>query len=235
MNLSVTLLMFNEAKSIGSVLNETTVFCKENLDEFEIIVVDDGSTDGSAEIVLEQMEREPCIQMVSHPVNRGMGAGIRTAIAHAEKEHFVFNAADGQIPAAEIAKLLPCLSQADMVLSTYKNRRTLGRELLSRGFRAYLRILAGIGFGLQGLYIVPTQAAKEIAPLIQANTFFFSFELIQRCLDQGLTTATCEITCHPRLAGASKVLSVRRIARVGLEAARFGIGNRVHRGGAIFK
>ena len=226
MNLSVALLMFNEVGTIGAVLDETVAFCRENLDEFEIIVVDDGSTDGSAEVVRNWMEREPCIQMASHPVNLGIGAGVRTAIGRAEKAHFLFNAADGQIPAAEIGRLLPCLDQADLALSTYGNRLPLGRALLSRGFRAYLSVLAGIYFGLQGLYIVPTQIAKEIVPHIRANTFFLNFELIQRCLDRGLTAATCEVNCHPRKEGASKVLNVKRIARVAFEVARFRMGYR---------
>ncbi len=228
-SLSIALLMFNEEENIAAALDETLEFCRGALDDWEIIVVDDGSTDRSASIVEEYIEKEPRIRLVRHPTNRGMGAGIRTGIENAEKETFIFNAADGQIAMAEIGKLLPLLDGADIVLSTYANRReTFFRELLSRSFRVYLRLVADIGFELQGLYLYPTQIAKENASHIDANTFFFSFELIQRGIERGLVTATTQITCRPRDFGTSKVANPKRIVRVGKEALHYGMGKRLN-------
>ena len=223
MSLTMALLMFNEAASISSVLDETLSFCEGALEDFEIVVVDDGGTDGSAEIVRRRMTSEPRLRLVSHPVNRGMGAGARSALGAAEKSHFVFNAADGQIPAAELGKMLPLLARADGVLSTYENRRSPGRRVLSRGLRAYLRLAAGIRFSLEGLYIVPTGIAREVASEIPLDTFLFSFALIDRCMARGVTFDTCEIACRPRLEGRSKVLGPGRMARIGREALQFGV------------
>jgi glycosyltransferase involved in cell wall biosynthesis len=215
--------VFNEEANIGAALDETVAFCRATLEDWEIIVVDDGSTDGSVDVVNGRIEKEPRIRLVSHATNLGMGAGIRTGIANATKEYFVFNAADGQIAATEIEKLLVCLDKGDIVLSTYANaRESFGRELVSRGFRVYLRWVSDIRFELQGLYLFPTASAKVIAPLVDADTFYFSFELIRRGMERGLTIATTEMTCRPRTTGASKVANLRRIARVGREAARFG-------------
>lgn len=227
MSLTVALLMFNEALSISSVLDETLSFCSRAFEDFEIIVVDDGSTDGSAEIVRRRMEREPRVRLVEHSANRGMGAGVRSALQAARSSHFVFNAADGQIPAAELGRMLPLLARADGVLSTYANRRPLGRRLLSRGLRAYLRFVAGLRFSLEGLYIVPTGVAREVASGILFDTFLFSFALIDGCKRRGVTFDTCEITCRPRLEGRSKVLRPGRMAKIGREALQFGVGRRV--------
>jgi glycosyltransferase involved in cell wall biosynthesis len=222
-SLTVALLMYNEAANIGVTLDETVAFCEETLDDWEIIVVDDGSRDGSAAVVEARVDADPRIRLVSHETNRGMGAGIRSGIEHARKEYFVFNASDGQVAAREIGKLLECLDLGDIVLSTYENmRESAGRELMSRGFRLYLRALAGIRFELQGLYLYPTNTAKVIAPCIDADTFYFSFELIRRGVERGLTVHTTKMRCRPRTHGASKVANLRRIARVGREAARFG-------------
>ncbi|MCP4599532.1 MAG: glycosyltransferase family 2 protein [Proteobacteria bacterium] len=226
-SISIALLMFNEEDNIAAALKETLEFCRETLSDWEIIVVDDGSTDRSASVVEKYAEKETRIRLVRHGTNLGMGAGIRTGIESAEKETFIFNAADGQIATAEIGKLLPLLDRADIVLSTYSNRReSIARELISRSFRLYLRLVANIRFELQGLYFYPTRAAKEYAPKIEANTFFFSFELIQRGIEGGLTAATTHMTCRPRQFGASKVANLKRITRVGKEALNYGIRKR---------
>ncbi|MDD5309531.1 MAG: glycosyltransferase family 2 protein [Deltaproteobacteria bacterium] len=227
-SLSIVLLMYNEEGNIAAVLDETLAFGRAALGDFEILVVDDGGTDGGADIVSGYAAKEPRVRLVSHDRNRGMGAGMRTGIRNASKTWLVFNAADGQVAAAEIGKLLPLLMNADIVLSTYENRReTWTRELVSRAFRLYLRAVAGIRFELQGLYLYPTAVARELEPLIAADTFFFSFELIERGIERGLTTATTEMTCRPRTKGASKIFNPRRIVRVGREAARYGLAKKM--------
>jgi glycosyltransferase involved in cell wall biosynthesis len=222
-SLSIALLMFNEEECIEAAIDETLAFCRDTLEDWEIIVVDDGSTDSSAGIVENYLTRESRLRLVRHPQNRGMGAGIRSGIENATKEYFIFNASDGQIPAVEIKKLLPHLAEADIVLSTYENmRESVGREVLSRSFRVYMHAIAGIEFRLEGLYLYPTKTAQMIAPLIDSDTFFFSFEMIKRGIERGLTIANTQMRCGPRIAGASKIANTRRIVRVSKEAMRFG-------------
>jgi glycosyltransferase involved in cell wall biosynthesis len=226
-SLTVVLLMFNEQDSILSALAEHVTFLEQNLDDWEVIVVDDGSTDAGADIASGFALERDRIRVVSHGVNRGMGAGIATGIRQATKDYFVMNAADGQIPADEIGKLLPLLDGADIALSTYAvPRESRVRGLLSRGFRFYLARVSDIRFELQGLYLFPTAAAREIEPLIRAQTFFFSFELIQRGIERGLTTAATDILVQPRAAGSSKIANVRRIFEVASDALGYGIAKR---------
>jgi glycosyltransferase involved in cell wall biosynthesis len=227
-SLTVVLLMFNERESILRVLAEHVEFLEQTLDNWEIIVVDDGSTDGSADLARGFAAVHERVSVCSHGANKGMGAGMSTGIRRATRDHIVFNAADGQIPAAEIGKLLPLLDRADVVLSTYAvPRESLARILLSRGLRGYLRWVGDIRFELQGLYLFPTVTARELEPLIRARTFFFSFELIQRGIERGLSTATTAILVQPRASGSSKVANPRRILSVAGDALSFGIAKRV--------
>jgi glycosyltransferase involved in cell wall biosynthesis len=229
-SLTLAILAYNEEPNVGLAIGEAIEFLSKALDDWEIVVVDDGSTDRTIAIANDAAAKEPRVRVVSHDRNRGMGAGIASAIRAATKDHFVFNAADGQIAMSEVGKLLPLLDRADIVLSTYANgRETAGRAALSRAFRAYLRLVAGVRFELEGLYLYPTAAAKEFAPRVRAETFFFSFALVALGLERGLRASTTGILCAPRRHGASKVVHPRKIAAVAAEAARFGLARRLGR------
>jgi glycosyltransferase involved in cell wall biosynthesis len=217
-SLTLVYLMYNEEESIESALEEGVAFVKEHVPDWEIVVVDDGSKDRCAELVAAIAETEPRLRLIQHEVNSGMGAGMKTGIKSATKDLFVFLPADGQIEAAEIAKMIPMLGRADIVLSDYGNRpNSFLRTAMSRGFRLYLRTLAGVKFRLEGLYLYPRELALEVLDDIEGNTFFFSFQLIQLGVERGASTALTTIASKHREAGKSKVGNWPRIKRVGLE------------------
>jgi glycosyltransferase involved in cell wall biosynthesis len=220
--LSIIFLMFNEEGSIAAVLDEAISFADRALPDCELLVIDDGSTDGSAAIVASFSARDPRIRLVQHERNGGMGAGMRTGIQQASKPYFIFNAADGQVPCEEIGKMLPLLSERGIVLSTYIRRAdTVSRVVMSRAFRLFLLLAANIRFELEGLYLYPTDLARELLPRISSSSFVFSFELIQRAAERGLPIATTRIRCLPRMAGHSKVTGTRRILFVAGEVLAY--------------
>ena len=223
-SLTVVLLAYNEAANVADAIGEHARFLEGALDDWEIVVVDDGSTDETADRAAHRAGADPRIRVERHERNCGMGAGIATGIRAATKSHFVMNAADGQIAAAEIGALLGGLDEADIVLTTYADRRRergWGRDALSRGLRRYLSLVAHIRFELEGLYLFPVDAAKRLEPKIHSSTFFYSFELVQRGIELGLTTTSREIRVRPRAAGRSKVLRLGRIGRVARDALAY--------------
>ena len=221
LSLSLIYLCWNEEAALGHTLSEALGWCAGFSGDWEILVVDDGSTDGSAEIVRQLAANEPRLRLLQHDRNRGMGAGLRTGIAAATKSHFCMLAADGQIPTAELDKMLPLLSKAPIVLSTYGNRPNNAlRTAISRCFRWYMGLLVGVDFALEGTYLFPVALARDEIGLdrIGADTFFFSFELIARALQRGHTAADAVIASRPRSeGGGSRVANAARIRRVAAE------------------
>jgi len=214
-SLTLVYLMFNEEQNIGPVLNDGVAWLEDHVDDWQIVVVDDGSSDDSADVVRALADTEPRIELVQHGRNRGMGAGMRTGITSATKEHFVIFPADGQLEPIELEKILPLLDGADIVTSVYPHRHsTMIRLLMSRVFRGLLALAADIRFELEGLYVYPTAVAKELVPVIECETFFFSFELIQRGVERGLTIDQTVINVKPRLSGESKVANAKRVQRI---------------------
>ncbi len=220
-SLSLIYLCWNEQAALPATLQEALEWARAQELDWEILVVDDGSTDDSATIVRELSATEPRIRLLQHDRNRGMGAGLRTGIAAARMSHFCMLAADGQIPAAEVAKLLPLLDRAPIVLSTYGNRpNSVLRTVISRSFRLYMRLLVGVDFALEGTYLFPVRLAREEIGLdrVAAQTFFFSFELIARALQRGHVVADATISSRPRTeGGGSRVANAGRIRRVAAE------------------
>lgn len=223
-SLSLIYLCLNEQEALPRALDEALAFCRSALPDWEILVVDDGSTDRSADIVREYTSREPRVRLLQHPRNLGMGAGLKTGITASQKDYFCMLAADGQIPAAELAKMLPLLDEAPIVLSTYGNRPNNAiRTLISRSFRLFMRATIGIDFALEGTYLFPVRLAREVIGLqvIASNTFFFSFELIIRAKRLGYRTADSVIASLPRLdGGESRVANIKQIKKVAAEVIK---------------
>ncbi len=223
-SLSLIYLCLNEQDALPRTLDEALAFCTRALADFEILVVDDGSTDRSAEVVRQYAAQDARVRLLQHPRNLGMGAGLKTGIAASTKAYFCMLAADGQIPAAEIAKMLPRLMDAPIVLSTYGNRPNNAlRTAISRGFRLFMRATIGVDFALEGTYLFPVHIARDEIGLARmgANTFFFSFELIIRAKRLGYTTADSVISSLPRLdGGGSRVANLKQIKRVADEVLK---------------
>ena len=246
-SLSLIFLAYNEEANIAEVLEEAVSYCSElrakGQGDCEIIVVDDGSSDKTAEVAEKAAHllqkpsigadqgttSGPKIRVVRHSSNKGMGAGMRTGIRAAKKSHFVFLAADGQTPAKTLDALLPLLARADIVTSVYpKSSRGWQRGGMSKGLRGYMKALAGISFRLEGLYLFPSELGRDIVSKITADTFFFSFALIDIGISQGATLQTTVMPYTDRLAGNSKVANFRRIAKVAKEVARYAVNKRLN-------
>lgn len=223
-SLTLIYLCLNESAALPRTLDEALAFCRDALTDWEIIVVDDGSTDDSAAIVRSYSAQDSRVRLLQHPRNLGMGAGLKTGIGGSTCDYFCMLAADGQIPAREVAKLLPKLADAPIVLSTYGNRpNNAVRTFISRGFRVFMRATVGVDFALEGTYLFPVKLARETIGLqtIGADTFFFSFELIIRAKKLGYRTANVIINSLPRVdGGGSRVANLKQIRRVAEEVLK---------------
>jgi len=215
-SISVVLLAFNEAENLPHMLEESVDWLQENIRQWEIIVVDDGSTDATRSIAEQWSQKEARIRVLVHPLNQGMGAGMKTGIEAAQSEYFTIIAGDGQHATSELGRMVDGLAEADIVTTYHENQREAPRRLLSWGFRRAMKWACGIDFVLEGIYLFPTRVAVDEIGLstIPADTFFFSFELIARALRRGYRHTVRPMRVRPRQFGRSKVAGTRRILRI---------------------
>ncbi|MBN2857041.1 MAG: glycosyltransferase family 2 protein [Candidatus Delongbacteria bacterium] len=109
---SLVLPAYNEEKAIAASLDRIISFMRDHFEDFEVIVVNDASTDNTAGEVSKFSE----VTLVSHPYNKGNGSAVRTGIRNAKKEFVVMMDADGQHEIADIKKIAELLGVYDCVV-----------------------------------------------------------------------------------------------------------------------
>ena len=211
--LSVVILAYDEVDNVGSVVAETVAFVTEAVDDWEILVVDDGSTDGTAEVCDRLAADEPRLRVFHHEVNQGMGAGLQTAYPACEKEWVTFLPADGQIDPRTFARYFPQTATADLVTGRYESRGDGPvRWVLSKGMRTLIWLMTGSTLTNHAPYLFRRRLWDEHPS--PSRSFFLNMEFPILCDRAGVPIETVTSYVRPRLSGQSKVAGLRRIKLV---------------------
>jgi glycosyltransferase involved in cell wall biosynthesis len=115
-SLSVVLPAYNEAENIEEMTRAVMKTVTPLTEEYEIIVVDDGSRDGTGDVVQGLNAEHPRIRLVQHDVNRGYGAALYSGFKAATKDLIFFTDADRQFELADMHKFWPEMDGVDMVI-----------------------------------------------------------------------------------------------------------------------
>lgn len=119
---SLGILCYNEAENIATTINKANVVLTTLNVEYELLIIDDGSSDGSQEIIKESIKNIPQAQLICHPVNRGIGEALHTFYSNAKNENVVYTPGDGQFDYEELF-LVPEFKQGYFV-SFYRIENT---------------------------------------------------------------------------------------------------------------
>lgn len=141
---SAVMPAFNEEQNLPQSVARLAAALTNQARSFEIIVVDDGSRDGTAAVLEGLKGRYPMLRIVRHPTNRGYGAALRSGFDSARFAWVFMMDADNQFDPEEIGKLLDRAGDADIVAGYRQNRRDpLPRRLNAWAFFTLVRLLFG--------------------------------------------------------------------------------------------
>jgi glycosyltransferase involved in cell wall biosynthesis len=213
--LSVVMPAYNEAPNLPLVAPQVVEVCRRacSMAGFELVIVDDGSTDATPQAAAAMAAAHPEIRVLTHERNGGLTAALRTGFFAARGEYVLFIPADGQSPPDEIPRFLAAAEGHDLVLSRYTNLpHGIGRAVMSRGLRVLLRLAIGFGDRLEGPYLFRRDLLDRMNLVAQKSAGSIGFEIAAKARAAGRRITSIEVACAPRLGGSSKVANARNIA-----------------------
>lgn len=210
-SLSIFFPMYNERENILQVLAEAArVLPTLGLRDYEILIIDDGSQDGSAEMVADCARHDPHIRLVRHPRNLGYGAALRTGFASASREAVFYTDSDLPVDLREIEVALREIEHADLVIG-YRVRRheTLRRAIYSRIYNRLMQWMfdvrvRDVNFSFK---MIRREVLERIS--LTAGTVFIDGQLLAEAQRLGCRIVEVPVQYRPRQHGASSFDSLR--------------------------
>jgi len=189
--ISFIVCVFNEVGNIGPTVATIRRAAEAvALTDYEVILVDDGSTDGSDKEIAELASQLDCVRAFANPANLGLGSSIRLGISKAVKPSFMMVPGDNDMSESMITLLLLCRNEADVILAVPFNReqRTIVRNIVSTLYQliylATFQIYAGY---VTGPGIWPVALAQDFK--LKSRRFGIMSELNVKMLCGGRTYA----------------------------------------------
>jgi glycosyltransferase involved in cell wall biosynthesis len=210
--------MFNEEENIGHALKFLVTALERHAGEYEIVVVDDASTDSSPGIVQSAAADNPRIRLLRHPVNRKLGGALKTGFAAATKEIIFYTDADLPADPDDLGRALRAmrLTQAD-VIAGYRFDRVpegLRRHLYSAAYNALIGFL--FGWPLRDINFAFKLFRREVLSAfeIRAEGSLVDAELVIKAKNSGFAVQQIGVDYFPRSFGQSRLSSPAVIARI---------------------
>jgi glycosyltransferase involved in cell wall biosynthesis len=211
-DVSVIVMAYNEAATLSSVLDEIDVVMRSSACSYEVIIVDDGSSDGTDQIADDAAQRLPSLTVLHHPTNRGIGEVYRSGFQAATGKYLTFLPADGQFPARIVTDFAPLMSQADLVLGYLPDiMRSPVATVLSWMERSLYRVMFGRLPRFQGIMMFRRTMLEDLGVKPGGRGWGILMEIIVRAKRSHLKIVSVPTSLRPRTSGKSKVNNLRSI------------------------
>jgi glycosyltransferase involved in cell wall biosynthesis len=215
MSLSVLVPAFNEEEGLGATIGQLLRALESTVEDFEILIVNDGSADGTREVAERLADQHSRIRLFHNARNMGLGYSYLRGTREARKTHFVYIPGDNTWPTASIAEILHHLGKADVIASFATNPevRLPYRRIVSVSYTRLINFLFAFRMKYyNGLSIYPLAFLQEHPTM--THGFGFQSETLLKALHAGLSVAEVGVPIDESTSQKSKAVTVRNICSV---------------------
>src|SRR5436190_14106895 len=220
-SLSVIFPAYNEEKNITRTVESARAILSRVAAKWEIIVVNDGSKDGTAQICDELAENTPDVRVVHHEGNRGYGAALKSGISAARHEYIFFSDSDGQFDLEELPRFLDHARDFDIVAGYRAKRQDpLHRLINAWGWNMLVRALLGIR--VRDIDCAFKVFRREVFERIQIRAVgaMVNTEILAQAMKFGMKIKELEVRHLPRCFGRSTGANLYVICKAFTELIR---------------
>jgi glycosyltransferase involved in cell wall biosynthesis len=220
--LSVFFPAYNDSGTIASMVIRAVKAAADLTPDYEVIVVNDGSADATAEIADELARQYPHVRVVHHATNRGYGGALQTGFRSATKEFIFYTDGDAQYDPGEIARLWEMMSENADLVNGYKISRSDPAHRIVIG-RIYHHVVSLL-FGLQvrdvdcDFRLMRRSIFEKID--LEKTSGVICLEMMKKVQDAGFRIVEVPVHHFHRAFGKSQFFNFRRIFKTGVDVMR---------------
>jgi glycosyltransferase involved in cell wall biosynthesis len=218
-SISVFFPAYNDEATIAGLVGDALSVLPSLTEDFEVIVVNDGSTDGTAAVLNELAHVNSRVCVVHHESNRGYGGALRTGFASATKELVFYTDGDGQYDVRELALLRPLMKEGVDIVNGYKIKRADAWQRRTLG-AAYNR-LAHLLFSIPirdvdcDFRLIRRRVVEQVE--LASSSGSICVELVHKLHRVGCVFAEAPVHHYPRAHGRSQFFTLQRVGRTALD------------------
>lgn len=209
---------YNDAGTIPSMIILAVQALASLTDDYEIVVVNDGSQDRTAEVLAEMARFYPQLRVITHPHNRGYGAALRTGFAAAGGEWIFYTDGDAQYDPMELRDLAAALRPGMDWVNGYKIERSdpLHRILIGRLYHHLVKLAFGLPLRDTDCDFRLFRRALLERVSLESTTGTIALEMVKKFADAGCRAAEVPVHHYHRAYGKSQFFNFPRLWRTGL-------------------
>jgi glycosyltransferase involved in cell wall biosynthesis len=221
-SLSVILPAYNEEKIIANTIADVVPVLVDWTQDFELVVVNDGSADQTGAILASIAQADPRVRVVTHEVNRGYGAALASGFAASTKDLAFFMDSDGQFDIRDLQKFFPYVNEYDAVVGYRENRQDPWmRKLNAWGWKMVVRLTLGV-------HVRDLDCAFKVyhSDFIHRHTFetqgaMINAEMLYKLQHDGGTVKEIGVRHLPRKGGRATGANIKVILRAFVELVTY--------------
>ena len=225
-SLSISFPAYNEEANIGRTIQDALRVASRLTDDFEVIIVDDGSADHTVDAVHEYATQDPQVRLIEHGVNQGYGAAVFDGLVAGTKGWAFFTDSDQQFVLEELDNLWALRDKADLIVGYRAPRRDsfirklngFGWTWLTNVFFVYVSRDVDCAFKL-----ISREVMNTVGPHVSSRGATFSAEFLVRAKKMGFASREVPVTHRSRTAGSQTGAKLHVILRAFWEMFLFRI------------